>query len=77
MTLLKDILAGLTGDVSVTRPMALDDVVTDVQLDSRRIRAGAVFISVERTAQARARYIAQARAAGAIAVIGPDRKSVV
>ncbi|MGW5365714.1 UDP-N-acetylmuramoyl-L-alanyl-D-glutamate--2,6-diaminopimelate ligase [Actinopolymorpha pittospori] len=71
MTLLKDILAGLTGDVSVTRPMALDDVVTDVQLDSRRIRAGAVFISVERTAQARARYIAQARAAGAIAVIGP------
>lgn len=71
MTLLREILAGLTGDTSVVRPVALDDVVTDVQLDSRRITAGAVFISVAGTAEARAAYIAQARAAGAIAVIGP------
>jgi UDP-N-acetylmuramoyl-L-alanyl-D-glutamate--2,6-diaminopimelate ligase len=71
MTLLKDVVAGLTGDMSVVRPVVLDDVVTDVQVDSRRISTGGVFVSVARTAEARAAHIAQARAAGAIAVIGP------
>lgn len=71
MALVKDILAGLTGDVSVVRRVVLDGVVTDVQLDSRCITTGAVFISVARAAGARAAHIAQARAAGAIAVIGP------
>jgi UDP-N-acetylmuramoyl-L-alanyl-D-glutamate--2,6-diaminopimelate ligase len=68
---IKDILAGLIGDISVVRPVILDDVVTDVQLDSRRVTTGAVFIAMAPTAKARAAHIAQARAAGAIAVIGP------
>ncbi|WP_040421955.1 UDP-N-acetylmuramoyl-L-alanyl-D-glutamate--2,6-diaminopimelate ligase [Actinopolymorpha alba] len=45
--------------------------MTDVQLNSRLITTGAVFISVARTAEARAAHIAQARTAGAIVVIGP------
>ena len=71
MTHLKELLASLTGDISVVRPAVLDEVVTDVQLDSRRVTTGAVLIAVARTGEARAAHIAQARAAGAIAVIGP------
>jgi UDP-N-acetylmuramoyl-L-alanyl-D-glutamate--2,6-diaminopimelate ligase len=71
MAFLRDLLAGFTADLTVVRPVALDSPVTEVQLDSRRVAAGAVFIAAARTADARAAHIAQARAAGAIAVIGP------
>ena len=71
MKRLTDILAGVTGDISVVRPVALDAVVADVQLDSRCVTTGAVFVALARAAGERAAHIAQARAAGAIAVIGP------
>ncbi len=71
MASLKEILAAISGDISVVRPVAPDDVVTSVELDSRRVMTGAVFISLARTAEARAAHIAKARAGGAIAVIGP------
>ena len=71
MTVLKDVLAGLDSDVSVVRPVDLDSAVADVQQDSRRVIPGAVFVATGQSADGRARHIAQAREAGAVAVIGP------
>jgi UDP-N-acetylmuramoyl-L-alanyl-D-glutamate--2,6-diaminopimelate ligase len=71
MRRLQDVLRGLVGDVSVVRPIDVGAAMTDVQLDSRRIGPGGVFISVAPTAEARRLHMAQARISGAIAVIGP------
>lgn len=51
--------------------MRAAEVVTAVHLDSRHVVPGSVFASVAKQADARAAHIAQARAAGAMAVIGP------
>lgn len=71
MTLLSDVLAGLADDLSIARHIDRGGVVSGVVLDSRRVRPGDVFVSSARTAQSRTVHILQARAAGAVAVIGP------
>jgi UDP-N-acetylmuramoyl-L-alanyl-D-glutamate--2,6-diaminopimelate ligase len=71
MIVVKDILAGLPDDARVVRPLVLDEVVTDVRVDSRHVTPGAVFVSLAKAATARATHIAHARTAGATAVIGP------
>jgi UDP-N-acetylmuramoyl-L-alanyl-D-glutamate--2,6-diaminopimelate ligase len=71
LVFLQELLVGLSGGASVVRPLDLDGHVAEVQLDSRRITSGAVFIATSPVAHERAAHIAQARAAGAIAVVGP------
>lgn len=70
MTLLQEIVAALVVP-RLAGEVDLSAVVSAVALDSRNVEAGALFVSMAEGASARAAHIAEARAAGAIAVIGP------
>jgi UDP-N-acetylmuramoyl-L-alanyl-D-glutamate--2,6-diaminopimelate ligase len=67
--ILRELLAessAVTGDESL-----LQAEITAVELDSRRVRPGSVFLALARTEAERAGHIIAARGAGAAAVIGP------